>query len=141
MTEHTPELETDRTARRELRARIAIAEQNLRTHLEWLFSPANAGCTWYYQGKAITLSSPRKLNDLLSRACDSVYCHTPRWRNELINRRSRSSSPWAARRDLTDPMFEQTNQDTLRFCGNPPERSTYETLLKEYRQHDAIWIV
>jgi hypothetical protein len=141
VTEHTPELETDRTARRELRARIAIAEQNLRTHLEWLFSPANAGCTWYYQGKAITLSSPRKLNDLLSRACDSVYCHTPRWRNELINRRSRSSSPWAARRDLTDPMFEQTNQDTLRFCGNPPERSTYETLLKEYRQHDAIWIV
>src|SRR5438477_565189 len=43
VTEHTPELETDRTARRELHARLAIAEQNLRSHLERLFSPANPG--------------------------------------------------------------------------------------------------
>src|SRR5262249_27045623 len=41
VTEHTPELETDRTARRELHARLAIAEQNLRSHLERLFSPAS----------------------------------------------------------------------------------------------------
>ena len=98
VTEHTPELETDRTARRELHARFAIAEQNLRTHLEWVFSPANPGCAWYYQGKPITLSSQRELNDLLSRACDEVYSSTPRWRNELINRRSLSSSAAAARR-------------------------------------------
>jgi hypothetical protein len=29
---HTPELESDRTARRELYARLSIAEQNLQTH-------------------------------------------------------------------------------------------------------------
>ena len=46
VAEHTPELESDRTARRELYARLAVAEQNLRSHLEWVFSPANPNCTW-----------------------------------------------------------------------------------------------
>src|SRR5262249_35099066 len=41
VADHTPELEADRTARRELSARLAIAEQNLASHLEWLFSPSN----------------------------------------------------------------------------------------------------
>ena len=43
VAEHTPELEADRTARRELQARLAIAEQNLQAHLEGVFSPANKG--------------------------------------------------------------------------------------------------
>ena len=135
VTEHTPELETDRTARRELHARCAVAEQNLRTHLEWVFSPANAGCAWYYQGKAITLSSQRELNDLLSRACEEVYGSTPHWRNELINRRSLSSSAAAARRNLIEAMFEHSGEEGLGFAGNPPERSMYETLLKGSRLH------
>src|SRR5207245_1184561 len=135
VTEHTPELETDRTARRELHARYAIAEQNLRAHLEWVFSAGNAGCAWYYQGKAITLSSQRELNDLLSRACEGVYSSTPRWRNELINRRTLSSSAAAARRNLIEAMFEHSEKEGLGFDGNPPERSMYETLLKGSRLH------
>lgn len=105
---HTPELESDRTARREVHARLALAEQNLQAHLDWLFSPANADCTWYYRGKATTLASQRELNDLLSKACDAVYRWTPRWRNELINRRSLSSSAAAARRNLIEAMFEKS---------------------------------
>ncbi len=136
VTEHTPELETDRTARRELHARLAIAEQNLRSHLERLFSPASAGgCAWYYQGQTQPLSSQRELNDLLSRACDEVYRWTPRWRNELVNRRSLSSSAAAARRNLIEEMFEHPEEDTLGFTGSPPERSMYETLLKGSRLH------
>lgn len=133
--EHTPELETDRTARRELQARLAIGENNLRSHLQWLFSPDNPGCAWYYQGKAVALSSQRDLNDLLSRACDEVYSATPHWRNELINRRSLSSSAAAARRNLIEAMFEHYNEEQLSFVGNPPERSMYETLLKGSRLH------
>lgn len=135
VTEHTPELESDRTARRELSARLAIAEQNLRTHLEWVFSPANAGCTWYCGGKKESLTSARQLNDLLSRACEEVYSATPRWRNELINRRSLSSSAAAARRNLIEAMFDHSGKETLGFEGNPPERSMYETLLKGSRIH------
>ena len=134
--EHTPELETDRTARREVHARLTIAEQNLRSHLEWIFSPANTdGCAWYYQGQPEGLSSQRELNDLLSRACDEVYSSTPCWRNELINRRSLSSSAAAARRNLIEAMFEHAEEDALGFEGNPPERSMYETLLKGSRLH------
>jgi hypothetical protein len=133
--EHTPELESDRTARRELHARLAIAEQNLHSHLEWVFSPANKGCAWYYRGRPITLSTQRQLNDLLSQACDEVYGATPHWRNELINRRSLSSSAAAARRNLIEAMFERSEQEGLGFEGNPPERSMYETLLKGSRLH------
>lgn len=136
VTEHTPELETDRTARRELHARLAIAEQNLRSHLERQLSPARAaGCAWYFQGKSKPLSSQRELNDLLSQACDEVYRWTPHWRNELVNRRSLSTSAAAARRNLIEAMFEHSEEDALGFKGNPPERSMYETLLKGSRLH------
>jgi hypothetical protein len=135
VTEHTPELETDRTARRELRARCFVAEQNLRTHLEWVFSPANPSCAWYYQGEAITLASQQELNDLLSRVCEGVYGSTPRWRNELINRRSLSSAAAAARRNLIEAMFEHAGTEGLGFAGYPPERSMYETLLRSSRLH------
>jgi hypothetical protein len=135
VAEHTPELESDRTARRELQARLAIAEQNLRSHLDWVFSPANPGCARYCRGQAVSLASPRQLNHLLSDACDGVYSATPHWRNELINRRSLSSSAAAARRNLIEAMFERPDKDGLGFQGNPPERSMYETLLKGSRLH------
>ncbi len=133
--EHTPELESDRTARREFHARLAIAEQNLRAHLDWVFSPANTGCAWYYRGQASHPVLAAQLNDLLSQACDEVYSSTPHWRNELINRRSLSSSAAAARRNLIEAMFERSEQEALGFEGNPPERSMYETLLKGSRLH------
>lgn len=135
VNEHTPELESDKTARRELHARIAIAEQKLRSHLEWLFSPANEGCAWYLLGKSVRIGSGRQLNDHLSQACDEVYASTPIWRNELINRRSLSSSAAAARRNLIEAMFEHADKESLGFEGNPPERSIYETLLKASRIH------
>jgi hypothetical protein len=133
--EHTSELETDRTARREVHARLAVAEQNLRTHLEWVFSPTNAACTWYYRGKPEKLSSQRELNDLISRACDRIYSATPHWRNELINRRSLSSSAAAARRNLIEAMIEHADKEDLGFSGDPPERSMYVTILKDARLH------
>lgn len=135
VADHTPELESDRTARKELYARLAITEQNLRSHLEWVFSPANERCEWYYRGHVVSLSSQRQLNDLLSRVCDELYSATPHWRNELINRRSLSSSAAAARRNLIDAMFESADQNKLGFAGNPPERSIYETLLRASRLH------
>jgi hypothetical protein len=135
--QHTPELEADRTARREIRARLAIAEQNLFSHLEWVFSPVNEGCAWYYRGQKAKLASQRQLNDLLSQACDEVYPFTPHWRNELINRRSLSSSAAAARRNLIEAMLEHPGDEALGLGHErtPPERSMYETLLKGSRLH------
>lgn len=135
IAEHTPELEADRTARRELGARMAAAEQALRSRLDWVFSPANESSTWYVRGKRTPLASARQLNDRLSQACDEVYASTPRWRNELINRRSLSTAAAAARRNLIEAMFERPEQEALGFAGHPPERSMYETLLKASRIH------
>jgi hypothetical protein len=132
---HTPELEADRTARRELQARLSIAEQNLQAHLEWVFSPGNPACAWYFGGKPAAVASKRQFNDLLSLACDQVYHLTPHWRNELVNRRSLSSSAAAARRNLIEAMFEHPALEHLGFQSNPPERSMYETLLKASRLH------
>ena len=42
VSQHTPELESDRTARRELHARLSHRRAESCTHLEWVFSPANA---------------------------------------------------------------------------------------------------
>ncbi len=134
--QHTPELETDRTARKEVNARLTIAEENLRNHLDWVFSPGNADrSSWFYRGEKLILTSRRDLNDLLSRACDEVYWATPTWRNELINRRSLSSSAAAARRNLIEAMFEHPQEEALGFTGAPPERSMYETLLRSSRLH------
>ena len=105
VNDHTPELDADPTARRELRARMAIAEQQLRNHLEWVFSPGNPGCDWFLHGKTVSLSTARQLNDMLSQACTEVYSSTPVWRNELINRRALSSSAAAASRNLIETMF------------------------------------
>ena len=132
---HSPELESDRTARRELDARLAAAEQALRSHLAWLFSTANPACAWFCRGDEVSLATPRQLNDLLSRACDEVFPSTPVWRNELVNRRSLSSSAAAARRNLIEAMFDRPDREGLGFEGHPPERSMYETLLKEPRLH------
>lgn len=132
---NTPELEADRTARRELQARLAIAEQNLQAHLEWVFSPANPACAWHYAGKRLKLSSQRQLNDLLSNVCDDIYRLTPHWRNELVNRRTLSSAAAAARRNLIEAMFESGTKEYLGIEGTPPERSIYETLLRTSRLH------
>lgn len=136
--ENTPELESDRTAYKELHGRLTHAEQNLRKHLEWVFTPQvsrEAGCLWFVEGKHEVLSSLRAVNDLLSRVCDGVYPHTPTWRNELINRRSLSSAAAAARRNLIQAMIEHATEEKLGFDGVPPERCMYETLLHSSRLH------
>jgi hypothetical protein len=143
--ENTPELEGDRTAYKELHSRLTHAEQGIRKHLEWVFTPQagrEAGCSWYVSGRAEVLTSLRAVNDLLSRVCDEVYPSTPKWRNELINRRSLSSAAAAARRNLIDAMIVHATEEKLGFEGVPPERCMYETLLlgsRIHRKQDDTW--
>lgn len=136
--QHTPELETDRIAHRELYGRMAFAENALRQHLDWIFSPTSgrqSRCSWYHRGREETLATARAVNDLLSRICDEVFPATPTWRNELINRRSLSSAAAAARRNLIQAMIEHGTEATLGIKGYPPEYSMYETLLRRSRLH------
>ena len=116
--QHTPELETDRIAHRELQSRMQFAESSLHQQLEWIFSPAGgreSRCSWFHCGKEETLTTARQINGLLSRICDEVYPATPTWRNELINRRSLSSAAAAARRNLIQAMIEHASEENLGY--------------------------
>jgi hypothetical protein len=136
--QNTPELATDRVARREVRSRLAHAESGLRSYLQAAFRPGEGEedrCLWLHDGKDIQLASTRQLNDFLSHVCDNVYSHTPVWRNELLNRRSLSSSAAAARRNLIEAMIERGGEEALGIKGTPPERSMYESVLRASGLH------
>lgn len=133
---NTPELAGDATARREMRARLGAAEYALTSEIRSLFLPSTSGkCRWYYKGKDRSFASPRHLNSFLSEVCDHVYPHTPCWQNELINRRSLSSSAAAARRNLIQAMIEHQEEENLGIEGNPPELSMYESILAAFELH------
>ena len=107
--QNTPELESDRTASKELHSRLTHSEQRLRKHLEWVFTPLASredACEWYVAGKEESLSSLRAVNDLLSRVCDDVYPSTPHLAKRTYQSASLSSAAAAARRELIEAMIE-----------------------------------
>ena len=99
--DHTPELDGDATAKRELAARIAEAEQTVSNQLSSLFGSNivvqdERKCTWYNAGDTVQIASRRELNAHLSTICDRVFHRKPIIRNELINQRQLSHSRLAS---------------------------------------------
>jgi hypothetical protein len=143
---NTPELKGDAVARRELRARLAIAEERVAKEIQALFSPSQlvARTTlWFHRGIQQDIPNSRSLAHFLSDICDVVYLDTPRLRNELINRRSLSSAAAAARRNLIEAMIANGGSEKLGFAGTPPEVSMYVSVLGATRIHryeTAGWV-
>ena len=138
--EHTPELRGDAIARREIHARISLAEQRLMNEVRSLFSPGGAAArktAWFHRGMPQSVPSDRSLSNSISEICDAVYPHTPRLRNELLNRRALSSAAAAARRNLIDRMITRGNEPALGIEGAPPEMSMYASVLASTGVHRA----
>lgn len=137
--EHTPELRDDTVARREWRARRDDVEMFIQQHLEMAFGSQQLAeavtCRWFYRGQEVTPQVGSRLAAFLSVVCDDLYEMTPRLWNELINRRRLSSQAAAARRNLIEAMLTRPHQPTLGISGYPPERSMYESLLRESGLH------
>jgi hypothetical protein len=136
--EHTPELRNDRVASREVAERLLDAMTAFRTEWERLLRPQGAveeGGVWLHQGNRVPLTSYRQLQALVSSACDDAYPHTPRLRNELINRRQLSSAAAGARRNLIEGLIERRHTDRLGIEGFPPEASIYASVLKSTGIH------
>jgi len=130
---NTPELQGDVVARRELRARGLVAEEHLAREIRYLFSPAEGTAQrtqWFRCGIPLHLASARSFSNVLSDICDSVYPHTPRLHNELINRRQLSSAAAAARRNLIEAMIARGSEERLGIQGTPPEMSMYVSVLQ-----------
>jgi len=148
--ENTPELEGDRTARRELDARLVQAEESVESLLQSFMesktesSPANRynDCAWYYRGKSVVIRSDRLLQRYISEICDEVFSKTPVLHNEMINRRHISSSAASARRELIEAMLNHSEKERLGIEGFPPQLSMYFSLLQEtgiHRKEKERW--
>ncbi|MDD5678847.1 MAG: hypothetical protein PHW60_12795 [Kiritimatiellae bacterium] len=137
--DNTQELRDDRVARREIALRISESEHFLRRTLNALLDPREeplgSECLWYWTGKLQPMHSRVDVSHLLSTICDSVYDKTPHVRNELVIRRALSSAAAAARRDLIERMLIHSEAPSLGIEGYPPERSIYESVLKDTGIH------
>lgn len=136
VSQNTPELAGDATAKRELEARLAEAARDVSKRLEAVFvRHSENACLWYYKGKKVPIGSQRERNKYLSFICRRVYDKTPILRNELINHRELSAQAATARRKLIKAMLEHGDQEALGISGYPPEMTIYLSLLSETRMH------
>ena len=143
ISENTPELEGDATARRELSIRWVAAERDVADQLTKIFGgDSNKSCRWFHKGQEIDIDSQRTRNEYLSKICDAVYHKTPFIRNELINRRKISGAVTTARRKLIQAMLENGDQKNLGITGYPAEMSIYRSLLSEtgiHSKNSGVW--
>jgi len=135
---NTPELRGDAVARREVRARVALAQKQVAAEIERLFSPdttTSPNTEWFHRGIRQAVPSNRSLAQLVSCICDAVYKQTPHLRNELLNRRALSSAAAAARRNLIEAMITKAGEPRLGIAGTPPEMSMYCSVLEATNIH------
>lgn len=129
-------LKTDGVARKEVYARLRLAEQAV--HMALRESIARAlgpdGEIWI-AGRLRRLGGRRALNGALSELCESIYAESPVFRNELLNRRELTSQGARARRQLIEALLSHGDQERLGLKGDGPEVSMYHGALVESEVH------
>lgn len=129
----TPELQSDPTARTELSNRIGELERQVAAEVRRAFDPRRSD--WFTGGARLNVASWRGASSALSELCDAHYAKAPPIRNELLNRRTLSTSAARARRSLLEAMILRGEAAQLGFEGNPPEVSMYRSLLEAHGLH------
>ena len=140
--QNASQLQTDGVARREVRYRVAQAEQLLYESLQGSFELANERNDCWIEGKQIKIKNITEFNSQLSAVCDRTYHKSPKIWNELINRRQLTSQGAKARRELIEALIEHCDQEKLGLEGYGPEVTMYYSLLGEtkiHREEDGYW--
>ncbi len=135
--DETPELQGDRIARREVRARIADIEGRVEGEL----SRALENATWYWS-EGESGRDQAELNSLASDIADMQYPRAPRIHNELLNRIRPSSNAVAARNALLRRMALNEGEPRLGINGYPAEGGLFDSLLEAtglYRETETGW--
>jgi hypothetical protein len=127
ISESRKELTSDGVARKEVRHRLYIAEEILRTHIEKSFDVTRSSC--YITGHMERFANDAAFNARLSDLCKEVYSGGPTLWNELINKRELTSQGAKARRELIEAMLNNVEAEQLGLSGHGPERSMYDSLL------------
>lgn len=128
---NTPELQSDRVARRELANRLQEVRNRVRAEVVSLLSGRRA-CAWLSLGEWAQVDSPRQLAALLSDVFDQAYSQAPKIHNEILNRTQLSSAGAAARRELITAMIERGTQQRFGFAGHPPEVAMYRSFFEAH---------
>lgn len=121
----------DKIAKRELEI-ILLHQTNLLNHyLENNLYSASGNTQWYYNGKKLEIKSYRELNSILTDICNKIYCKTPTFHNELVNKSKLSGQISLARKKLIEALISNWENKDLGFPADkfPPEKSIYLSLL------------
>lgn len=131
------DLERDPVAKRELKNRLAGAEEFLRQTINNTFGTGvqDRECSYWVGSKRVEIGNYRDIINLASVLCDRIYPSTPILRNEIVNRERLSPIARKARNLLVEAIILRTDQDTLGIEGYPPEKSIYFSLLKSTSLH------
>lgn len=147
LAKDTTELYGDTLALREYNALLADCERRLRQSADLLLDPRPApygnACKWFWNGEEQKAERHVDVTRLLSDVCDTLYPYAPMIKNELIARSALSSAATSARNILLKKMISCADQERLGIQGFPPERSMYESVLRETNLHveteDGKW--
>ena len=131
VSEHHPELQGDRVARAEVKARIGAAQEQLESDLARAFDNAS----WYRKGVRATRLTRPELNSLASKLADELFPNAPFLRNELLGRIKPSGSAVAARNALLRRMTLNEHDKRLGIDGFPAEGGLYFSLLAATALH------
>ena len=136
--ETTPELQGDRVARIEVRARIAAMQSRLESEVSAAFN----GAHWYCKGVKPKSLLHAELNSLASSLADARFSQAPKLRNELVVRVKPSSNAIAARNALLRRMALNEREPRLGISGFPAEGGLYVSLLEAtglHKETDEGW--
>ena len=121
----SPELQGDRVARTEIRARIAAVQERLEVELAQTFDNA----AWHVRGAEAVQLSRAELSALASDLADARFCDAPHLHNELLGKAKPSSSAVAAQNALLRRMVLGEGKERLGINGFPAEAGLFVSLL------------
>ena len=87
---------------------------------------------WIFNGEILSdLLSKKRLVNVLSIVCDTIYPYTPVYRNELINKHRPNGVMSLARHNYLTALLDNISKPNLGFEDNkfPPEKTIYLSLL------------
>ena len=123
--DESSELQGDRVARREVRARVAALQERIEQELERVFDHA----LWCRRQGSEERLSRAELSGLASELADSRFAKAPRLRNELLSRSRPSGSAVAAQNALLRRMVLSEGAERLGIRGFPAEAGLFVSLL------------
>ncbi|MBZ4040944.1 MULTISPECIES: hypothetical protein [Flavobacterium] len=126
------ENENDKVATRELN-NIVQHQINLLNHkILNNFYGTNSEVVWFYKGSQLEIKSKKDLNSKLSEISDAVYCNSPIFKNELVNKHKISTSIHVAKKNYLKALVTNWNKSQLGFPEDkfPAEKTIYLSLLE-----------